>query len=253
MGDDIEPEPDDDVGGTDDDKRPAASKKKKKKKKKAADAAAGADNEESAAGTDGVPEPPPPPPPALPPTVSEGEGGGTTEVCASTDEPAAGKKKKKKPPAAARKPTLGRQRMRTALPERGRGSAHSGGAVNELMLRRCGLGDKKLRTLLAALRTCGAKCTLLSLDLSHNVISDAGAVAVRCAGGERGAGEEATTLAPALTQLSLVGNPLGKKAIETCAPRARHPPRLLSRHQLTFTTPQSLIPVPPPPPYRAPS
>ena len=86
------------------------------------------------------------------------------------------------------------------------------------MLRRCGLGDKKLRTLLAALRTCGAKCTLLSLDLSHNVISDAGAVALCAAlAASEGAGEEATTLAPALTQLSLVGNPLGKKAIETCA------------------------------------
>ena len=84
-------------------------------------------------------------------------------------------------------------------------------ALLHAALARCGLGDKKLRSLVAALRASGAKCGLTELDLSHNSISDAGAVAL-CA-----ALTAEAPIAPRLTLLSLVGNPLGVQAAAACA------------------------------------
>ena len=81
----------------------------------------------------------------------------------------------------------------------------------ELALSRCGFGDKKLRQLLAALKSLGSGCAVLSLDLSHNLVSDAGATALCTA--------LATDLfcAPRLTLLSLDGNPLSADAAAACA------------------------------------
>ena len=78
-------------------------------------------------------------------------------------------------------------------------------------LARCGLGDKKLRMLASAVRTRGAQCAIQTLDLAHNVVSDAGAAQLCAALTSEG------RLAPRLTLLSLVGNPLGDAGAELCA------------------------------------
>ena len=100
----------------------------------------------------------------------------------------------------------------------------------QLMLSRCGFGDKKLRAVLAALRGCGSAQSITALDLSHNQISDAGATqlcnALKTEGG----------LVPRLELLALEGNPLSAEASAACASA------LESRAELVLVLPASAAP-----------
>ena len=96
-------------------------------------------------------------------------------------------------------------------------------------LSRCGVGDKKLRTLVTAIRTRGARCAVETLDLTHNAVSDAGAAGL-CAALTADGGVEGQ-IAPRLSLLSLLGNPLGDKGSELCAHA------LLSRAEVALILP----------------
>jgi len=79
-------------------------------------------------------------------------------------------------------------------------------------LSACNIGDKKARKLAEALKqTVSQKvdCALTSIDLSHNLISDAGAAALTAA-------LQSRDVAPRLLQFSLAGNPLSPEGCDAC-------------------------------------
>uniref|UniRef100_A0A7S4BG39 Uncharacterized protein n=1 Tax=Chrysotila carterae TaxID=13221 RepID=A0A7S4BG39_CHRCT len=78
---------------------------------------------------------------------------------------------------------------------------------------RCGVAEKKLRKLLAALRA-EPQCSLTSIDLSYNQITDGAAMMLLSALSEE------PTLCAGLVELSLVGNPLTVDGIEACTQAA---------------------------------
>ena len=192
----------------------AAGKKKKKKKKKkaaAADSDAKEDESVSSVAVEQVAEV------AEEAPIEIAEEHGPQDLQGDAESAAAKKKKKKRGGGGGGgggggAPALGPTEDATARYQRVLDALRDGIEGSEAGLSRCGLGDKKLRALVAALRTRGAGCTLAALDLSHNSISDAGAVAL-CAA--LAAGE--VPLVPQLASLNIAANPLGTQAAEACA------------------------------------
>jgi hypothetical protein len=229
----------------------AKKKKKKKKKKKAGEGAAdGNDLHDESPANEAKPAAPPAPPAPEPEPVPLAESEPLQAAPAAAPEPAdtgegnedpdegmsASKKKREKAKAAAaRKKAAGGGTdsiadggggsgvtTAAAAPSGPTEDAHArfqalldalkeGREAPVAQLARCGLGDKKLRMLASAVRTRGAQCAIQTLDLAHNVVSDAGAAQLCAALTAEG------RLAPRLTLLSLVGNPLGDVGAELCA------------------------------------
>ncbi|KAL3929073.1 MAG: hypothetical protein SGPRY_002113 [Prymnesium sp.] len=77
-----------------------------------------------------------------------------------------------------------------------------------ISLSNCGIGDKKARKLAEALKQSGG-CSLTSIDLSDNLISDSGAAALTAA-------LQTKAVAPRLLNFSLVGNPLSEDGRQGC-------------------------------------